>query len=218
MSQKHTFLESEGDAWYERNRLAAIEDPSTEIILKLLNGIGAAPKRILEIGCSSGYRLAKLENAFGAECHGIDPSAKAIFEGKIRYPALNLRQGTADELNYDIGYFDLVFFGFCLYLCDPSDHFKIAWQTDRILAEQSLVIIKDFFPAHPHRNPYSHRDAVFSYKMDFSNMFLWHPAYSLLSRSYLEHGSPLTFDPAERVVTDLIRKDLGTGFPLPPRS
>jgi ubiquinone/menaquinone biosynthesis C-methylase UbiE len=213
MSQKDVFLQSEGDAWFERNRLSRIDDASTEPVLKSLTALGIKPKRVLEIGCSSGNRLATIANALDAECHGVDPSAKAIEYGRGQYPNLSLRQGTADELLFGPTYFDVVIFGFCLYLCDPTDYFKIAWQADRVLADKGFLIIKDFFSAQPYRNSYSHTVTLYSHKMEFSKMFRWHPAYTLLSRSYLEHREPMTFDQNERISIDLMRKDGSAGFP-----
>lgn len=212
MSQKKMFLQGEGDAWFQRNQISLAEETLIEPVLKPLTALGIRPKRILEIGCSAGSRLSIIANTFNAECYGLDPSAKAIEHGGQCYPNLNLQQGTADELPYDSDFFDLVIFGFCLYLCDPTDYFKIAWQANRVLADRGFLLIKDFFSAYPYRNAYCHTEKLYSYKMEFSRMFCWHPAYTLLSRSYLEHRNPLTFDPHERIVVDLMRKDVAAGF------
>jgi ubiquinone/menaquinone biosynthesis C-methylase UbiE len=213
MTQKDIFLQSEGDAWFERNEHSLACDVLAEPVLKPLMALGVKPKRLLEIGCSSGSRLAVIAKVLGSECHGLDPSAKAIEHGQNQYPNLLLRQGTADELPFEPGHFDVIIFGFCLYLCDPSDYFKIAWQADRVLADKGFLIIKDFFSAQPYRNAYSHIEALYSHKTEFSKMFSWHPAYTLLSRCYLEHSEPITFDENERITVDLMRKDIGASFP-----
>lgn len=214
MSQKEIFLQGEGDAWFRRNLNFAHQDKMTnEPILKSLQELSIRPGRILEIGCSTGHRLAAIADVLHSTCYGIDPSAAAIEQGRNLYPHLHLQQGTADDLPYDPNFFDLIIFGFCLYLCDPTDHFKIAWQADQALADKGFILIKDFSPARSYRNSYSHKDSVYSYKMEFSRMFSWHPAYSLVSRAYLEHAETFTFEQNECICIDLLRKDVKQAFP-----
>jgi ubiquinone/menaquinone biosynthesis C-methylase UbiE len=214
--QKAAFQRTEGDRWFERNRDHA--DSGSDLIVDLLKGIGARPKSILEIGCSAGGRLQALHGTFGAACHGIDPSHKAIETGQSRYPAITLQQGTADNLPYADHQFDLVVLGFCLYLCDPFDHFRIAWQCDRVLQDRGFLIINDFHSLVPLKTEYEHAPTLYSYKMEWSRMFTWHPAYKLLSRLYREHSTPYSFDADEHICIDLLQKNEATAFPLRARN
>lgn len=209
-SQKKAFLETEGDAWFGRNRYQ--DDKELEIIVSTLKTYSITPTSILEIGCASGSQLQRLEQIFGAQCYGIDPSRNAIEHGRKTYPSLILEQGTADELGFPDNYFDLVIFGFCLYLCDPIDHFRIASQADRVLRDGGFLIIKDFISTVPYRSAYSHKVGVYSYKMEWADMFAWNPTYQLLSRHYFEHVRPYAFKRNERASIDLIRKDSAHGF------
>ena len=130
--QKDIFLTSEGDEWFLRNKEKYNHTKNQEsLLIKSLQNIEAAPTTILEIGCSNGIRLNDLRNTFGAACYGIEPSALAIEEGKISFPSLTLQVGTADSLPFADTTFDLIVFGFCLYLCDRKDLFKIAAEADR---------------------------------------------------------------------------------------
>jgi len=88
-----------------------------------------------------------------------------------------LMQATADNIPFENNRFDLVIFGFCLYLCDRKDLFKIAYEVDRVLADGGELAILDFSPAFPYRNPYSHQPGIFSYKMAYADLFTWNPAY-----------------------------------------
>ena len=54
--QSDVFLLSEGDAWYERNH-AVLKEMDKDPVVCALNGSGIKPNRLLEIGCSDGWRL-----------------------------------------------------------------------------------------------------------------------------------------------------------------
>src|SRR5579863_1599254 len=143
VKQRATFSEGEGDAWFERNRSKLVVGPHE--MERAIEVMQIRPQRILEIGCSNGYRLEKLRARFNAECVGIDPSQHAIINGRGSFPCLSLNVGTADSLEFNEGAFDLIIFGFCLYLCDPSDYFRIAAEADRVLSDPGWLIINDFF-------------------------------------------------------------------------
>jgi ubiquinone/menaquinone biosynthesis C-methylase UbiE len=210
VKQKAVFSEGEGDAWFERNRTKLGSRPDE--VEWAIESLQILPHRILEIGCSNGYRLEKLRMRFAAECVGVDPSEQAIANGKSSYPGLSLNVGTADALEFDNLAFDVVIFGYCLYLCDPSDYFRIATEADRVLANPGWLVILDFFTKSPRRRPYVHREGVYSHKMEFSRLFTANPAYRLLARRYCEHSPEFTYDPDEAVAVDILRKDWARAF------
>ncbi len=214
MSQKSVFLQSEGDAYFDRNEKNA--DCSADPVVGSVTRLKLKPTNILEIGCGNGARLDCLFQSVGGNCYGIDPSSKAVDFAKQNFPNHIFVQGTADDLPYADEMFDTVVFGCCLYLCDPQDHFKISWQVDRVLKREGFLVIKDFLPALPHKNEYTHQPGLYSHKMHYANMFAAHPLYSLLSREYLEHVSPYTFDSHERMSVDILRKDSAAAFILNP--
>ena len=124
MSQK-VFLNKEGDNWFKRNHENFTENKlkSDPIVYLLLKNKILVLKNILEIGCSSGYRLnylKKYTHKGNYYYFGIDPSKEAIEHGK-KFKNISLKIGTADNLEFDNQSFDLLIFGFCLYLCDRSD-------------------------------------------------------------------------------------------------
>ena len=210
MTQRTAFSEGEGDAWFERNKGKL--DGGPHEMEQAIEALQIRPQRILEIGCSNGYRLEKLRARFGAECTGLDPSQRAIADGKASYPGLSLDVGTADALAFENDAFDLVIFGFCLYLCDPADYFRIAAEADRVLADPGWMLVYDFCVPSPRRRPYVHRPGLYSHKMEFSRLFTANPAYRLLARRYCEHGAELTYDPDEAVAVDVLRKDSARAF------
>jgi ubiquinone/menaquinone biosynthesis C-methylase UbiE len=210
MSQKIKFLESEGDAYFDRNAKDA--DCSSDPVVSSAVRMKLKPLNVLEIGCGNGARLDCLFRSLGGTFHGIDPSSKAIEYARNNFPKHSFMQGTADELPYKDQQFDLVVFGCCLYLCDPADHFKIVFQADRVLKGGGFMIIKDFLPPLPYKNGYVHEPGMYSHKMHYSDLFCAHPFYRLLSREYLEHTSPFSFDPNERMSIDVLKKNTAQAF------
>jgi SAM-dependent methyltransferase len=71
-------------------------------------GVTLAGARVLDVGCGSGYFLQRLREYGAGECHGMDLMEERIAEGRRRYPGLDLRVGSATELPYADGEFDLV--------------------------------------------------------------------------------------------------------------
>ena len=207
--QKDMFLQSEGDAWYERNAKTLTDKKldAGKMYIQFIRDITPPVKRVLEIGCGNGYRLEQLHKEFGFEVYGLDPSEKALQDGKERYAALNLFRGVANKLPFDANYFDVVIFGFCLSLCDRDDLFLIASEADRVLSTPGRLITLDFFSTINYRNTYGHCQGLYSYKMDYSSMFLWHPSYALVSHTSASHeGVAFHSSPNERLAFSVIAK------------
>lgn len=211
MSQKDVFLEGEGDAWFERNRKPAAnrELPAGDPLLVELLGLSVPPltagTRILEIGCGEGVRLQWLATQRGCDCYGLDPSGRAVEAAASR--GVNARRGTAEALPFDDESFDVVLFGFCLYLCDREDLFRIACEADRVLRNPGWLLIHDFFNESPSRREYHHRPGIFSYKMDYRRLFDWHPGYTNYSHRVMHHVTGgYTDDANEWVAISVMRK------------
>ena len=213
--QKTVFLNDEGDAWFERNHQAIQsrsfnhDEPVIQAIIRSCvakkdNACGGGAT-LLEIGCGEGKRLSWLTENLGIECHGIEPSAKAVSAAKS--VGIEVLQGTADKLPYKSGTFDIVVFGFCLYLCDREDLFRIAQEADRVMKSDAWVIIHDFFAPTPTRREYHHKAGLFSFKMDYRKLFDWHPAYTCFAHELSHHERrEFTDDPQEWVATSVLRK------------
>jgi ubiquinone/menaquinone biosynthesis C-methylase UbiE len=212
MSQKVKFSAIEGDKYFERNKnklVCSDDDPIIQAIAQL----ELIPKNILEIGCSNGFRLNLLNKIYKSDCWGIDPSAQAIQEGKKEFKELTLEKGTADALPYENEMFDMVIFGFCLYLCDRSDLFKIAYESDRVLNNLGNIVVLDFYTTFPYRNHYAHHSGLYSYKMNYSHMYLWNPAYILKYQKIFFHP-PIKEGTADDMVSVMIlEKNTEWAFP-----
>lgn len=217
--QKHRFLRGEADAWFARNRdklRAYAQDSGRDQVVVALHHQALRPTSVLEIGASNGWRLHAIAQAFDAKTVGLEPSEEAVADGRKHYPDVELRLGSAESLPFDTNQFDLVIFGFCLYLIDPEDLFAIAAEADRVLADGGWLAIKDFVPTQPYRNPYSHTEGINSFKMDHARLFCGHPAYRLVYRQIEPSGQRL--DPDDRIGVSLLHKDMKNAFPNNPYS
>jgi SAM-dependent methyltransferase len=208
--QKEAFLRSEGDAWLKRNEdgLRACDWSRDPVCVKLASVLPAGQRaRVLEIGCSDGSRLEYLATRHGQVVCGIDPSAEAVARAQAR--GVQAVRATADLLPFADASSDVVIFGFCLYLCDDADLFRIAQEADRVLATPGWLLILDFEARAPLYKPYHHRAGLSSRKMDYKSMYLWHPSYTLASHEKFHHRSLQWTDEADEWVSLACLRKLG---------
>jgi len=98
--------------------------------------------------------------------------------------------GTAESLPYADQSVDLLIFGFCLYLCDPTDLFQIAAKARRVLKASAWLAILDFWSPYQRSNDYHHCPGIRSYKSNLPAMFLWHPSYVVTDHRLRHHCHP----------------------------
>lgn len=216
--QKDLFSESEGNAWFERNRVAVerrdynASDPVIHAVdhcLSNLTNNDFEGLSLLEVGCGEGKRLRWLQANRSLECFGVEPASKAV-ELAIE-SGVKVVRGTADTLPFEEQKFDIVVFGFCLYLCDRDDLFKIALEADRVLKKKSWLIVHDFFSDAPVDKPYHHLEGVKSYKMDYRKLWEWHPYYMCYAHEIFGHGTARHSDVSDEwVSTSILRKNVIT--------
>ena len=174
-------MQEEGDAWFRRNldKLGK-HDPVTDAIVNA----GIKPKYALEIGCANGWRLDKLRAIFKCGIMGVEPSrAAAIDAARLKVP---VHQMTASCIPVSNEGYDLIIYGFCLYLTDPSDWLLIASEGDRALAPGGHIVIHDFAnDQNLHARTYEHCDGVKSHHFDFASLWLAHPLYVPVKRQVI---------------------------------
>jgi len=214
--QTALFKRNEGDAWFRRNRTAQQQSgPSHEInvIEDVLGCFRSEIGNILEIGCGDGRKTERMAGFFQARGVGIDPSTEAIAAGnerlrEARNAAVALSVGTADELPFDAGQFDLVHFGFSLYLVARERIFLSLAQADRVLRPGGFLTIFDFDPAAMHKRVYSHRPGVFSFKARYEEWFVATGHYHVVIKRSFSHASvDFSKDDNERIAVTVLYKE-----------
>jgi SAM-dependent methyltransferase len=213
--QTEIFLRGEGDGWYDRNKVALAAQTTfheIEIVWKTLAPFGQEIRSILEIGCSNGAKLDRLCDLFQAEGRGVDPSVHAVEDGNRSLgPAgrVQLSVSSADALPFADKQFDLIHFGFCLYLVDRDDLFRTIAEADRTLRRGGFLAITDFDPPVRHKRPYHHKPGVFAHKQAYSELLTASGDYHLVSKHSFSHqGEYFTRDGNERISTTILHKEL----------
>jgi ubiquinone/menaquinone biosynthesis C-methylase UbiE len=212
MKQKQIFIKGEADAWFDRNHKTSPNeksihnDPVINEILKLnSNGIFKDEVRLLEVGCGEGRRLEWICNNLSKQVYGLDPSEKALKTAKKK--GVKVKKGTADKLPFDENMFDIIIFGFCLYVCDRDDLINIVAEADRVLKNDSWLIIHDFYSEDHVKKKYHHKDGVHTYKMDYRKLFDWHPNYTCYSHQIFNHeDNTLTDNANDWISVSVLRK------------
>lgn len=217
-NQSSIFLESEADEWYERNRqgLASKEKHyDIDTIKRVLYPFKHNINSILEIGCSNGAKLGPLCNFFDATGRGVDPSSLAVKEGNEllskRERDISLHVSTACSLPFQKNAFDLVYFGFCLYLIEPDSLYKAIAEADRVLKAGGFLVVHDFDPGKRYKREYHHKPGLFSYKNAYSEILTAGGYYYLVAKDSFSHqGSTLSFaiDNDDRVSVCVLYKEL----------
>jgi len=167
-AQDAIFQSDEGDAWFARNR-AVLGRPKAvrnDPVLQLLRRNKVRPETVLEVGCANGWRLEALRQEADAECTGVDVSELAIDDGRERYPALDLRVGSAARLPVS-GRFVLVVVYFVLHWVDRRTLLQSLAEIDRRVADGGYLVIGDFAPPAPTAVPYHHREGLRTYQAHY---------------------------------------------------
>ena len=213
MTQAEAFLGGEGDAWFARNNEYVCISPARELLAGWCMPFRDSVSKILEIGAGNGVPLAFLAESLSADAVGVEPSSKAVDNWlSIRSSVsggnrVELKVGEAAQLPFGDTSFDIVGFGFCLYLLDRSRLFAALSEADRVLKDGGFMYIEDFDVRRPRSNPYAHLAGVSSYKSDYSGIFLASGHYSLVNKySYSHREFHFDYDEDERVAISLLCK------------
>ena len=210
--QEDIFLESEADAWYERNKSSLSHD--REHLKWLLNELRPFEDEIndvAEIGCASGINLNFLCSNLKARGIGIDPSKLAIESATRSFTDKDLEfsVGTADSLWLQTDSCDLVYVGFCLYLVSEEKISLAIEEILRIVKPGGFIAITDFDYGEYIEVPYSHNNRVTTFKRDYHKLILQKTVgVHLVSKTSFSHFAN-TFNPIrnERVSTCIFYKE-----------
>jgi ubiquinone/menaquinone biosynthesis C-methylase UbiE len=219
-SQKKAFISYEADNWFKRNFEALKKyDAKEDKIISLLKSYNIAPKNVLEIGCSAGYRLDGMRKTFSTgKVVGIEPSNTAIAYGKQNYPEVEFHQGTADDMScFKDASFDVLIVGFVFYVVDRSLLLRTIAEIDRVLQDNGILIIIDFFTEASVRRNYAHISEfpAFTFKDKYDEIFTATHLYHLLNKSSYNHESlqPDAADDFQNLYTiSLLKKSLNAAY------
>jgi ubiquinone/menaquinone biosynthesis C-methylase UbiE len=190
MTQDEIFSNDEGDRWYERNKSKlGSADMEKDPVVRMLQVYHIAPKHVLEVGSSDGYRLAFLNQKFGCEVYGVEPSKEAIKEGSKKYQQVHFQNATAATMAYPKEFFDLIILYFVLHWVDRRTLLQSIAHIDLVLEPGGYIILGDFQIPHFTKRIYHHlpEEKVFTYKMIYKNIFLSTGLYKEIATMSFDH-------------------------------
>ena len=85
-------------------------------------------------------------------------------------------------------------FGFSLFWVGRKYLFKSISEADRILKDGGIIFLTDFDTKNPYKRINQHDKYAYTYKMNYSNLFLSNPQYYLIEKITYSH-SGFNFNP-----------------------
>lgn len=168
---------------------------------------GFAPRRMLDIGTSSGKNLLPYVQAFpGVEAHGIDVAAPLLRYGHAvaehEGVPLHFSQQNAEALDFPDGHFDLIVSSFFFHEIPVKASRRVLAECHRLLAPGGIMVHQEL--------PSSHLvDAYEDYFWNWDTLNNNEPAYTAWrAEDHVAMCVAAGFDPADSFA--LILPDLGT--------
>ncbi len=110
-------------------------------VLTMIMAANIKPKKILDVGCASGWFLSEVSKAFPkASCCGIDLYKEAIYYGRKQYKNLKLKQADAHKLPYPNNSFDVVIC--CEVLEHVEDPKRVLREISRVMTPNGSLVIE----------------------------------------------------------------------------
>ena len=182
MKNNKNLLQATNDNHLRNRKKRIVIASNNHPVIKLINKVKIKPKKVLEIGCSTGFVLKRIKDLLKAKCDGIDLSSKAIKEGKMLFKDINLYQGLFENSKLRKKKYDLIVFGFFLFLVKIEDILKIFYWANRSLNKNKFIIIYDFYNSKFVKKNYKHHNKIKVYRYDYKKIFLSLPNYKLVKK------------------------------------
>ena len=107
----------------------------------VINLVENYPKKILDVGCASGWFLSQIAKKFPkAKCFGIDVYKQGVAYGNTLYSKLNLQTASAEKIPFPANTFDLVI---CTEVLEHVDNPSLVLkEIKRVLVKNGEAIIE----------------------------------------------------------------------------
>ena len=182
-----------------------LEVPST---LSLLKDTGIKGKKVLDLGCGTGI-YTKIMKRYGAEVSGLDISQKMLDIAKREVKGVEFRQGSAYNLPYRRGTFDVVLSALVI------EHLT---NTGKVLKEVNKVLKKDgVFIFSLHNPVISATEAYKGKKSEPIRVFINYFDEGMRNQrwNFVRRGNPKVVVPSLHITYQtLIRAIISKGFSI----
>ena len=187
---KNIWMNFEGDSWYERNKKNLDERKGKDFPILLIKLYNIKPKRALEIGGADGYRIAEINKLYQSEGTVIEPSQKAIKNGREKYPSVKFIHGTCNSVKTKET-FDLIILNFVFHWIYRENLYSSIAAIDRMLEDKGYLIIGDFGTDFPIKRKYHHLKDIdfYTWKMPYEELFRSSGRYIEIAKLKFNHDT-----------------------------
>lgn len=198
------FDATDADAWFHRNApqltlARAADDPL--LLLLHRHRLPQPTDAVCDLGASNGWRVASLTAHAKT---AVELSGAAIAHGTAAYPDVTFLQSPLTDVDRPSGSQHVVLLSFVLHWIARASLLDVAREVDRLLAPGGHLALSDFWPASPLRVPFKHRAGLWTWKQDYSRLWLATEGYELVETvEFPDAGS------GERCAVWLLRKHSG---------
>ena len=129
--------------------------------------------KVLEIGCGSGKNIRYLYKKYNSECYGVEPNKELVSKLNREHQknGFNIKFlcGFSNHLDFDDNSFDLVFCWSVLHWVDRNQILQTLGEMFRVT--NKYILLMDFCPFSPYKTPYKHQDGIYTYKIDYTELY-----------------------------------------------
>ncbi len=193
-TDRNTYSPADLDRFYRQTLGHSLRDINHDLLR------GRKIQSALEVGCNIGMKLKHLQQMGYKNLYGIELQADAVERSKSRTKGINILQGSAFDIPFKDGFFDLVYTNGVLIHLHPKDLKQAMREMAR--CSRKYVMGLEYYSESPREIPYHGRSGAL-WKNDFAAVFLKYcPEFrSLRTRQY-----PYRKEPALRDVAYLLGK------------
>jgi len=129
--------------------------------------------KVLEVGCGSGKNLRYLYKNYNSECYGIEPNKDLVNKLNRDHQKngfnIQFSSGFSNNLVFADNFFDLVICWSVLHWVDRNQFLQTLGEIFRVT--NKYILLTDFCPYYPYKTLYKHKDGIYTYKIDYADIF-----------------------------------------------
>lgn len=163
-TDRNTFTPFELDDMYRKNSGVSRTEMNKAFLGKMDRDM-----RILEVGCNVGNQLIMLQRMGFKNLYGVEINGYAVEKAKSRTKGINIIQGTAFDLPFKDGFFDMVYTAGVLIHINPKDIKKVLREIHR--CSRRYIWGYEFWAPRYTNKFYRGYDNLF-WKTDFSKLYM----------------------------------------------
>ena len=214
-SQEDLFIESQADAYFDRNYSKEIKEVSKENDIVKLFELLELPRsgNFIDLGGAVGSVAAGITKNY-PKLKGtvLEPSKKATEAGSKVFPWINFKCGSiAKKKDVPNENFDLAIISMVFSWIDRSLLSQTIANIDGLIKLDGYLIIRDFYTPFPRANRYHHENGIFTYKQDYTLPFKSLNIYTEIYKNScpVSHSNYDQNDPYDIwTLTSVLKKDL----------